>query len=214
MSLSIEELLNVEIVTSNKKVEKIVETPAFVNVISEEEIEMLDFTNLQDVLEYVTGISSVNGEGNIFNTTTIRGNTLVNYNTNTLLLVDGIPIYSPYGGSFELSAIPLSAIKRIEIVKGSNSVLYGTNAVNATINIVTKVTSNSNNGKYKSKFLYGSNNSIYGNGSLVDKYDDFEYAGFADYYSTEGELLTIKDVVTTIPKTYLREVFLGLSLKI
>jgi outer membrane cobalamin receptor len=193
LELSIEELLNVEVISSNKTVEKIIETPAFVNVISEEEIEMLDFTDLQNVLEYITGISSVNGEGNVFNTTTIRGNTLVNYNTNTLLLVDGIPIYSPYSGSFELSAIPLSSIKRIEIVKGSNSVLYGTNAVNATINIVTKDTPNYRENKSQSKILLGSNNTIYGNGTYLGRTDDFEYASFVDYYTTEGELLTIKD---------------------
>ena len=137
-AMSLEDLLNVEVVAASKKPELESEAPAVVQVITAREIAWLGFNTLEEVLEYGVGLSSINGEGNTFTTTTVRGNTFVNYQTNTLLLLDGVPIYRPYDGSFDFLAIPLSSIKQIEIVKGSNSVLYGSNAISAVIDIRTK----------------------------------------------------------------------------
>ena len=77
---------------------------------------MLNFNTLEEVLEYSVGLASVNSEASVYTTTTIRGNTLINYNTNTLLLVDGIPVFNAYHGSFDFYTVPLSSIKKIEIV--------------------------------------------------------------------------------------------------
>lgn len=137
-NLSVEELLRIKVFTVSKKIEKFSETPAYINILTENEIRELNFTSLEEILEYMTGVASLAAEGNVFTTTTIRGNTLVNYNTNTLLLFNGAPIFNPYHGSFDLRTIPLSSIRQIEVVKGSNSVLYGTNAINGVINIIPK----------------------------------------------------------------------------
>jgi len=186
--LSLESLLNLEIVTSSKKAERLIETPSVINVITAEEIRFMNFNTLKEVLEYVTGISSINGEGNIFTTTTIRGNTLVNYQTNTLLLFDGIPIYSPYHGSFDFAIVPLSSIERVEIVKGSNSVLYGTNAINAVINVISKT------GDFaKGKASFGSFSTFHGEAGFSKTYDDYNFSFFVDSNSSSGENLTIHD---------------------
>jgi outer membrane receptor for ferrienterochelin and colicin len=125
LNMSLDELLNVKVTSASKKSQSLLESPSAIEIITKEELEILKCNRLSECLEFATGMSSVNGEGNIFSTTTIRGNTLVNYNTNTLLLVDGIPILNTYHGSFNLDMMPLSSIQRIEIVKGANSVLYG-----------------------------------------------------------------------------------------
>ena len=192
--LSLEELMNITVVSSTKKAEKITETPAAITVLTAEEIQFLNFNTLQQVLEYATGLASINGEGGFFTTTTIRGNTLVNYNTNTLLLFDGIPIYNPYHGSFDFQAVPLSSIEKVEIVRGANSVLYGTNAINGVINIVSKQAETRPSGELAlGRVRYGTNNTMAASVGYGKKQDDVSFHVFADALSTEGELLTYFD---------------------
>ena len=159
-----------------------------VQVITSSEIDWLGFNSLEEVLEYAVGLSSINGEGNTFTTTTVRGNTLVNYQTNVLLLIDGVPIYSPYHGSFDFAAIPLSSIRQIEIVKGSNSVLYGTNAVSAVIDIRTKDKDTSS-----IKVRLGRYNTMHTEAAFYRKIDDVTASVFVDSTSTDGEPLTYHD---------------------
>jgi len=151
--LSLEELLALKISTATKRSESIIETPAPVRVLTKDDINRLGFSGLEQTLNYITGVSHNNGEGNIFTTFTIRGNTLVNFNTNTLVMLNGVPFYSPYHGSFDLSMIPLILIERIEMIPGAQSVFYGTNAINAVINIISKSAQTVNN---ETKLRYGS----------------------------------------------------------
>ncbi len=187
--MSLEDLLNVEVTAPSKRPELESEAPAVVQVITAREISWLGFNTLEEVLEYAVGLTSINGEGNTFTTTTIRGNTLVNYQTNTLLLLDGVPIYRPYDGSFDFAAIPLSSIKQIEIVKGSNSVLYGTNAISAVIDIRTK-------DKDTASFLLrlGRFNTMHAEAAFFKKYENgVEASVFVDSTSTTGEPLIYED---------------------
>src|SRR6185437_2534055 len=59
---------------------------------------------------------------------------------NTLILLDGVPLYDPSGISseFDLNNFALDNVERIEILKGSQSTLYGSDAVAGVINIITK----------------------------------------------------------------------------
>ncbi len=192
--MSIEELCNVEVISSSKRAQSQLESPAVIQVLTSEDIAMLDFNTLEECLEYVTGLSSINGEGNIFTTTTIRGNTLVNYNTNTLLLFDSIPIYSPYHGSFDFSFIPLAAIDRVEIVKGANSVLYGSNAINAVINVISKRAAAADKPvQLQAATRYGSYRTSHSQGSLLTRKSDLEIDLFGDFNDSDGEHLQIKD---------------------
>lgn len=56
------------------------------------------------------------------------------------VLIDGIPVSSPYDGQLDLSNLPVQTIERIDIVKGASSVLYGANAMGGVINIITRKT--------------------------------------------------------------------------
>jgi len=84
--LSLDELLNVKVTSASKKDQSLLDASSATEIITKKELELLKCNRLSECLKFATGLSSVNGEGNIFQTTTIRGNTLVNYNTNTLLL--------------------------------------------------------------------------------------------------------------------------------
>ncbi len=134
-SLSLDELTQLSVITTSKATENAWRSPAPITLLTAAEINLLGFETLEQTLEYVTGLSLIRGEGNVFTTMSLRGNTQVNYNTNWILLYDGVPLNNPYAGSFDLAAIPMSAVASIEIVKGANSVLYGSNAINGVVNV-------------------------------------------------------------------------------
>jgi len=189
LNMSLDELLNVKVTSASKKSQSLLDSPSAIEIITKEELEILKCNRLSECLEFATGISSINGEGNIFQTTTIRGNTLTNYNTDTLLLVDGIPILNPYHGSFNLDMMPLSSIQRIEIVKGANSVLYGSNAINGVINIITI----NDNDEGMGRVRYGSYDTLHAEARLVHNYNEGTLRLFADRTTSNEESFDIKD---------------------
>jgi len=107
-----------------------------VEVITQYEISQMPVNSVDELLRYIPGVE-VQSRG-MYGTQadiTMRGGT---YNQ-TLILLDGIRIGDPMTGHFN-SNIPvtLSSIRRIEIIKGASSVIYGADAVGGVINIVTK----------------------------------------------------------------------------
>lgn len=198
LELKVNKSNDLEVFTSNKKLENILKTPAYVNVITSNEIQDLNFNTLDEVLEFSVGLSTTAAEGNKWPSTAIRGNTPTHYNVNTLLLFDGDPIYNPYNGSFNLAMIPLSSIERIEIVKGSNSVLYGTNAINAVINIIPKRRQRDGvtvNGRAK----LGSDLTGVTNNAILFKEGDFSLNTYIDGLTTKGQEQTHLNQDTGLP---------------
>lgn len=187
--LSLSDILNLEVVSVSKRAEKALETPSALTVVTADEIRLLNFNTLQEILEYATGVSSVNADQNIFFTQTMRGNTQTTYNIDTLMLYNGVPIYSPYHGSFDLSWIPVSSIERVEIVKGATSVLYGNNAVNGLISIITKTHDQQN-----AKVRFGTYLTTHGEGSFIKSYGDLTVKLFSDATGTQGVRQILNDV--------------------
>jgi len=136
----VHEVARVE-VTGSRLAEDISEVPAPAYVITREEIEMSGARSTQEVLNRVPGVNGLRNSSSsaLDKSVVVRGLT-----TEVLLLVDGIPFRtSSYGtdsmGSpFDLRAVPLESIERIEVVKGASSAVYGSNAAGGVINIITK----------------------------------------------------------------------------
>ncbi|NLD05805.1 MAG: TonB-dependent receptor, partial [Synergistaceae bacterium] len=136
----VHEIARVE-VTGSRLAEDISEVPAPAYVITREEIELSGARSTQDVLNRVPGVNGLRNSSAsaLDKSVVVRGLT-----TEVLLLVDGIPFRtSSYGtdsmGSpFDLRAVPLESIERIEVVKGASSAVYGSNAAGGVINIITK----------------------------------------------------------------------------
>jgi len=110
-----------------------------------------------------------------------------------LLLVDGIPLTSPYDGLIDLSNIPVETIDRIEVVKGASSTLYGANALGGVVNIVTKKSNGAQ--RYSLSAQYGTGKSADINGSiqgalgkirylLNGMYNNRDYYRLSDDYGT------------------------------
>ena len=126
------------IVTATRNPIKQSLTGKVVTVINQQELARHTGKTLTDVLNTQASLI-VNGSGNTAGTNQdvyMRGASA----GKTLILIDGIPVYDASGisGAYDLNFIPIDQVERVEIVKGSLSTLYGSDAIAGVINIITK----------------------------------------------------------------------------
>ncbi len=148
LEMSLEQLMLLDVETVSKSSEELTDAPGVITTISSQEIEMFGANNLLEVLERVTSVYMAGSYLFPQNVASIRGDLLTHYDNHTLVLIDGRPFRETvYGGinSSVYLCFPLAMIKRIEIIRGPGSVLYGTNAVSGVINIITKNASENTN---------------------------------------------------------------------
>ncbi len=138
MDFSLGELVAQEVISVARKRQDIGDVAAAVHVVSSEDIARMGVTTLPDALRLVPGVQ-VAAIGNNRWAVGVRG-----FNgrfTNSLLvMVDGRTVYSPlFSGTFwEALDIPLAEVDRIEVVRGPGASVWGANAVNGVVNIITK----------------------------------------------------------------------------
>ena len=127
------------VVTATRFVDKYVDTPVNVTVITAEDIKNSTAKTLPDLLSEQAGITIHDFFGNNAATTTVdmRGFGVTG-GQNTLILLDGRRLGDIDLSGVQWSAIPFAAIERIEIVRGSGAVLYGDGASAGVINIITR----------------------------------------------------------------------------
>ena len=111
--------------------------PVGVTVITAEDIERSASTNLGDILAQY-GLMQIRDLAGTQNPQVDLRGFGITGDQNTLILLDGLRLSENELVSAQLSAVPLEAIERIEIVRGSGSVLYGAGATAGTINIITR----------------------------------------------------------------------------
>lgn len=130
--------LQAVIVTANKIEQKQNETGKVLTVISQQELQRSAGKTIGEVLNQQVGISIGGANSTLGTVQTIytRGSVAAN----TLILLDGVPLYDASGISseFDLNSFALDQVERIEILKGAQSTLYGSDAVAGVINIITK----------------------------------------------------------------------------
>ena len=136
--LDLEELLNTEVVSASKRLQKISEAPNAISVITEEEIKRSGAVDLPDLFRMVPGVDVVNVYGGSYGVSARGFNE--RFAQRMLVVIDGRSIYTPFfGGVFwENEQVFLEDIKRIEVIRGPGATLWGANAVNGVINIITK----------------------------------------------------------------------------
>jgi iron complex outermembrane recepter protein len=137
--LSIEQLANIEITSVSRRPEPLAQAPAAVFVISSEDIRRSGAINLPEALRLAPNLEVARMNGFAY-TITARGFNSPESSNKLLVLIDGRSVYSPLASSvfWENVDVPLADIARIEVISGPGGTLYGANAVNGVINIVTK----------------------------------------------------------------------------
>jgi iron complex outermembrane receptor protein len=135
---SIEELMDIKVTSVSKKEEKLFQTAAAVYVITQEDIRRSGMTSIPDLLRMVPGLDVARIDG----TKWAVGSRGFNgrFTNKLLVLIDGRSVYSPdtSGVYWEALDLPLETIERIEVIRGPGGTLWGANAVNGVINIITK----------------------------------------------------------------------------
>ncbi len=120
--------------------------------------ELLTIEELDEILEKKAGVKiSANGDPGSLSQASVRGNT----SKHTMIMLNGHRINDPKTGGFDLSIIPLNAVKRIEIVKGSSSVFQGSNAIGGIVNLITGKETNNIEIEGNTNSSFGTNLQLY-----------------------------------------------------
>ena len=136
--LSIEELTQLDITTASKRSEPLLQTPYAVSVIRGEDIRRAGSMNLAEALRLADGVAVARADNATW-AISARGFNITTANK-LLVLIDGRTVYSPlFAGTFwSVQDVPLDDIDRIEVIRGPGGALWGANAVNGVVNIITK----------------------------------------------------------------------------
>lgn len=138
LNMSLEELMEVEIVSASRQKQKLTEVAVPVSIITAEDIHYSGLTNLYEILQFAPSIDSVQTDRNRY-ALGVRG-LHDTWSDRTLTLINGRVADSPiFGGSeFLRQPLLLEDIKQIEILRGPSGAAWGANAFNGAINIITK----------------------------------------------------------------------------
>jgi iron complex outermembrane receptor protein len=135
---SLEDLMNVEVISVSKKEQKLANTGAAIFVITQEDIRRSGATSIPDLLRMVPGVDVARVDHSTW-AISIRGFNGV-YANKVLVLIDGRSVYHPaYSGVLWYAQdVPLEDLERIEVIRGPGGTVWGANAMNGVINIITK----------------------------------------------------------------------------
>ncbi|MER3474736.1 MAG: hypothetical protein C4335_12050 [Armatimonadota bacterium] len=137
--LSIEQLMQVDVVTASKKAQPLHDVPASVYMLIDDDIRRFGATSIPEALRLVPGVHVGMIDANKW-AVAVRGFN-GRYSNKLLVLIDGRSVYTPFFSGTYWDAQPplfMEDIEHIEVVRGPGAALWGANAVNGVINIITK----------------------------------------------------------------------------
>ncbi len=137
-NFTLEQLVNVQVTSVSKKETDLFTAPAAIYVISQEDIHRSGMTSIPELLRLVPGLDVARIDANHWAITSRGFNG--QYANKLLVLIDGRSVYTPVsaGVYWNVQDTPLGDIERIEVIRGPGAALWGANAVNGVINIITK----------------------------------------------------------------------------
>jgi len=137
-AISLEDLMNIQVTSVSKKEQKLAKTGAAVFVITQEDIHRSGATNIPDLLRMAPGVDVARLDANRW-AISIRGFNSI-YANKVLVLIDGRTVYLDSSSNvfWDQQDIPLEDIDHIEVIRGSGGTVWGANAVNGVIRVITK----------------------------------------------------------------------------
>ena len=138
MALSLEELTSLEVTSVSRKSQKVSETAAAVFVITQDDIRRSGVNSIPEALRLAPGLSVARIDGSKWAISSRGFNG--RFANKLLVLIDGRSVYSPLfsGVYWDIQDTLLDDIERIEVIRGPGATLWGANAVNGVINVITK----------------------------------------------------------------------------
>ena len=184
--------LNEVIITGTKTKRQLSLIPLPAKIISEDQIKKTNSSRLKDILDEQVGIIIVSdfggGEG-----IQIQGLD----SEYILILMDGLPIIGRQSGPLDLNRIAFGNIKQIELIKGSSSSLYGSEALGGVVNLISSDNKDSLSLNFDYKFASYNTNDINLSTGIISK-DGKKFNLFINSYSSDGYDLDNTDNLNTI----------------
>ena len=136
--LSLEELGNIEVTSARKQPETVWETSSAIYVITQDEIRRSGAITIPEALRLAPGVSVFQSDANRW-AVGIRGLADI-FSKDVLVLIDGRSVYTPLVGGVHWASqdVLLADIEQIEVIRGPGGSIWGANAVNGVINIITR----------------------------------------------------------------------------
>ena len=145
LALDLESLLDIKVVTASKFSESQSDAPGIISVVTQDELRRFGGTTLREVLERVPGLSASTAYFTDRSMVAARGNQTKINGGHVLYLINGRPTREVLEGGLAsdlLESFPINVLERIEVIKGPGSVLYGSNAFSAVVNLITREAKN------------------------------------------------------------------------
>jgi len=194
------------VITATRIKEPVKYVSASSEVITETQIHQEQILQVRDILQRRIGID-IGSNGNFGGATSLflRGTN----SNHTVIMIDGVKVYNPISitGTFDLANLTTDNIERIEIIRGPQSSLYGSDAIGGVINIITK----KGRGKPVLNFTqeYGSHNSLIETLSSSGEIDKFSYSFSYRRFDTDGISKASKKYGNTEKDSYTDNSFSG-----
>ncbi len=136
-ALSIDQLMDLRVTSVSKKPERFGDSAAAITVITQDDIRRSGVTSIPELLRMVPGLDVAQINSSTWAISARGFNS--NFSTKLLVLIDGRSVYHLASGVYwDVQDLILEDIARIEVIRGPAGALYGANAVNGVINIITK----------------------------------------------------------------------------
>lgn len=145
--VSVDELFSLEVTSVGRKAQELSKAPAAIYVLTAEDIRRSGATSIPEALQWVPGLTVLRVDGRSW-IIAARGGAR-SYADKMLVMIDGRSLYTPLfsGVIWDSIGVPMEDIERIEIVRGPGAVMWGPNAVNGVINIITRKASATRGGQ-------------------------------------------------------------------
>jgi len=158
------------------------ETASSVSLLTSDELTAMQPVSFGDALRFLPGaVVNVSGQRGGLGSLFVRGGDS-RYNK---VLIDGVPVNEP-GGTFDFESVPLAEADRVEFQRGSQSTLYGSDAMTSVVQIFTR-----NGTSAVPELRFGADGGNFGTAhgfvSVAGARSRFDYNGFADHFYTNGQ---------------------------
>lgn len=146
MDLDLDALANVKVTSVSKKAEKASDAAAAIAVVSSEDIRRSGVTSIPEALRLVPGLEVARINAHTWGVSSRGFNN--EYANKLLVMIDGRSVYNPiFSGTYwDMQHVLMEDIDRIEVIRGPGATVWGANAVNGVINIITKSTKDTQGG--------------------------------------------------------------------
>jgi len=162
--LSLEQLSNIEVTSVSRRAERLADAPASIYVITQEDIRRSGATSIPEILRLAPNLLVARTNANSYAISARGFNNSVG--NKLLVLIDGRTVYTPlFSGVFwNAQEVMLEDVERIEVISGPGATLWGANAVNGVINVITRqaqdtqgslLVAGAGNREYGGAFRYG-----------------------------------------------------------